>query len=218
MMPDRIKAVLVEDHTIVREGLRPLLEGQGIAVIGEAGDGLEAVRIAKELNPQIIIMDVVLPRLGGIEATRRILKGRPDIKVIMLTIHDEPQFIYKSLEAGAKAYLVKEAPLGELMNAIKAVMKGETYLSSNFPPGVLETYAKMARRGKKADEFSQLTRREREILQYIAEGFTSPEIAKTLFISKKTVENHRANIMEKLDIHDTAGLVRYAIKIKLVET
>ena len=217
-MPDRIRAVIVEDHTIVREGLRPLLEGQGIAVIGEAGDGLEAVKIAKELCPQIVIMDVALPRLGGIEATRRILKGKPDIKVIMLTIHDEPQFVFKSLEAGAKGYLVKEAPLGELMNAIKAVMKGETYLSSNFPPGVLESYVKMVRRGKKADEFSQLTRREREILQYIAEGFTSPEIAKTLFISRKTVENHRANIMEKLDIHETAGLVRYAIKIKLVET
>jgi DNA-binding NarL/FixJ family response regulator len=217
-MPSRIRAVLVEDHTIVREGLRPLLEGQGIEVIGEAGDGLEAVKIAKELGPQIVIMDVALPRLGGIEATRRILKGKPETKVIMLTIHDEPQFVYKSLEAGAKAYLVKEAPLGELMNAIRAVMKGEIYLSSNFPPGVLESYVKMVRRGKKADEFSQLTRREREILQYIAEGFTSPEIAKTLFISRKTVENHRANIMEKLDIHDTAGLVRYAIKIKLVET
>jgi DNA-binding NarL/FixJ family response regulator len=217
-MPSRIKAILVEDHTIVREGLRPLLEGRGIEVIGEAGDGLEAVKIAKELNPQIVIMDVALPRLGGIEATRRILKARPDIKVVMLTIHDEPQFVYKALEAGAGGYLVKEAPLDELMNAIKAVMRGETYLSTNFPPGVLESYVKMVRRGKKADEFSQLTRREREILQYIAEGYTSPEIARILFISKKTVENHRANIMEKLDIHDTAGLVRYAIKIKLVET
>jgi DNA-binding NarL/FixJ family response regulator len=217
-MPNRIKAILVEDHTIVREGLRPLLEGRGIEVIGEAGDGLEAVKIAKELNPQIVIMDVALPRLGGIEATRRILKARPDIKVVMLTIHDEPQFVYKALEAGAGGYLVKEAPLDELMNAIKAVMRGETYLSTNFPPGVLESYVKMVKRGKKADEFSQLTRREREILQYIAEGYTSPEIARILFISKKTVENHRANIMEKLDIHDTAGLVRYAIKIKLVET
>lgn len=217
-MPNRIKAVLVEDHTIVREGLRPLLEGRGIEVIGEAGDGLEAVKIAKELNPQIVIMDVALPRLGGIEATRRILKAKPDIKVVMLTIHDEPQFVYKALEAGAGGYLVKEAPLDELMNAIRAVMRGETYLSTNFPPNVLESYVKMVRRGKKADEFSQLTRREREILQYIAEGYTSPEIARILFISKKTVENHRANIMEKLDIHDTAGLVRYAIKIKLVET
>ena len=217
-MADKIRIVVVEDHTIVREGLRPLLEGRGVEVIGEAGDGLEAVKIVKELAPQVVIMDVGLPRLGGIEATRRIVKGNPDMKVIMLTIHDEPQYVFKSLEAGAKGYLVKEAPLEELMTAIHAVLRGETYLSSNFPPGLIESYVKMVKRGKKADEFSQLTRREREILQYIAEGHTSPQIAKTLFISKKTVENHRANIMEKLDIHDTAGLVRYAIKIKLVET
>ncbi|MFA4948490.1 MAG: response regulator transcription factor [Candidatus Krumholzibacteriia bacterium] len=217
-MADRIRIVIVEDHTIVREGLRPLLEGRGIEIVGEAGDGLEAVKLAKELVPQVVIMDVALPRLGGIEATRRIVKASPDMKVIMLTIHDEPQYVFKSLEAGAKGYLVKEAPLEELMTAIKAVMRGETYLSSNFPPGLIDSYVKMAKRGKKADEFSQLTRREREILQHIAEGQTSPQIAKLLFISKKTVENHRANIMEKLDIHDTVGLVRYAIKIKLVET
>jgi DNA-binding NarL/FixJ family response regulator len=217
-MADKIKVVIVEDHTIVREGLRPLLEGKGVEVIGEAADGLEAVRLVKELAPQVVIMDVALPRLGGIEASRRIVKGNPDMKIIMLTIHDEPQYVFKSLEAGARGYLVKEAPLEELMTAIKAVIKGETYLSSNFPPGLIESYVKMVKRGKKADEFSQLTRREREILQYIAEGNTSPQIAKMLFISKKTVENHRANIMEKLDIHDTAGLVRYAIKIKLVET
>lgn len=208
----------MEDHTIVREGLRPLLEGRGVEVIGEAGNGLEAVEIAKKLAPQVVIMDVALPRLGGIEAARRIVRGDPDMKVIMLTIHDEPQYVFKSLEAGAKGYLVKEAPLEELMTAIKAVMRGETYLSSNFPPGLMDSYIRLAKRGKKADEFSQLTRREREILQYIAEGHTSPQIAKMLFISKKTVENHRANIMAKLDIHDTAGLVRYAIKIKLVET
>jgi len=198
--------------------LRPLLEGRGVEVIGEAGDGLEAVKIVKELAPQIVIMDVGLPHLGGIEATRRIMKANPEMKVIMLTIHDEPQYVFKSLEAGAKGYLVKEAPLEELMAAIEAVMRGETYLSSNFPPGLIDSYAKAVKRGKKADEFSQLTRREREILQYIAEGHTSPQIAKMLFISKKTVENHRANIMQKLEIHDTAGLVRYAIKIKLVET
>jgi two-component system response regulator NreC len=217
-MSDRIKVVLVEDHTIVREGLRPLLERRGIQVIGEAGDGLQAVKIVKELVPQLVIMDVALPRLGGIEATHRIVKSMPDAKVIMLTIHDEPQFVYKALEAGAKGYLVKETPFEELMTAIKAVMMGETYLSSNFPPGLIESYVRNMKRGKKTDEFSQLTRREREILGYIAEGYTSPQIAKMLFISKKTVENHRANIMEKLAIHDTAGLVRYAIKIKLVET
>jgi two-component system response regulator NreC len=215
---EKIEIVLVEDHTIVREGIRPLLEARGMHVIGEAADGLSAVRIVKELSPPIVIMDIALPRLGGIEATRRMLKSNPDTKVIMLTIHDEPQFVYMALEAGAKGYVVKEAPLEELMTAIKTVMRGETYLSSNFPPGLIESYVKMVKRGKKADEFSQLTRREREILGCIAEGYTSPQIAKMLYISKKTVENHRANIMEKLAIHDTAGLVRYAIKIKLVET
>jgi DNA-binding NarL/FixJ family response regulator len=215
---EKIRAVLVEDHTIVREGLRPLLEGKGVRVIGEAADGLEAVKIVKDLRPELVVMDVALPRLGGIEATRRILKFAPQTKVIMLTIHDEPQFVYKALEAGAKGFLVKEAPLEELIAAIKAVLRGERYLSSNFPKGIMESYVKMAKRGKRADEFSLLTRREREILQYIAEGATSPEIAKMLYISKKTVENHRANIMKKLNIHDTAGLVRYAIKIKLIET
>ncbi|MCX5752657.1 MAG: response regulator transcription factor, partial [Candidatus Krumholzibacteria bacterium] len=140
-MAERIKVVIVEDHTIVREGLRPLLEGRGVEVIGEAGDGLEAVKIVKDLAPQVVIMDVALPRLGGIEATRRIVKGNRDMKVIMLTIHDEPQYVFKSLEAGAKGYLVKDAPLEELMTAIKAVMRGETYLSSNFPPGLIESYA-----------------------------------------------------------------------------
>jgi len=216
-MANRIRVVLAEDHTIVREGLKPLLEGKGIDVVGEAGDGQTAVKLAKELVPDIVIMDIALPQLGGIEAARRIVRGIPDIKVIMLTIHDEPPFVYKSLEVGAKGYLVKETPFEELLTAIKAVMNGETYLSTNFPPAMLAAYEKMVKRGKKVDDFSHLTRREREILQYIAEGYTSPQIAKKLYLSKKTVENHRANIMQKLSIHDTAGLVRYAIKIGLVE-
>lgn len=217
-MAERIKVFLVEDHTIVREGLKPLLEGKGIHVIGEAGDGLQAVRMARDLKPDVVIMDIGLPHLGGIEAARRIVKGSPGTKVIMLTIHDEPPFVFKSLEAGVKGYLVKDAPLEELLGAIRIVMKGETYLSSNFPPGLIESYERMVKRGKSIDGFSQLTRREREILQHIAEGYTSPQIAEILYISKKTVENHRANIMGKLNIHDTAGLVRYAIKIGLVET
>jgi DNA-binding NarL/FixJ family response regulator len=216
-MADRIRVVLAEDHTIVREGLKPLLEGRGIDVVGEAWSGQEAVNLARKLTPDIVIMDVALPQLGGIEAARRIVKSVPNAKVIMLTIHDEPPFVYKSLEVGAKGYLVKEVPFDELMSAIQAVMRGETYLSTNFPPAMLEAYDKMVKRGKKIDDFSQLTRREREILQHIAEGYKSPQIAKMLFISKKTVENHRANIMAKLNIHDTAGLVRYAIKIGLVE-
>jgi two-component system response regulator NreC len=216
-MLDRLRTILVEDHTIVREGLRPLLEGRGVVIVGEAGDGLQAVKLAKEEKPDLVIMDLMLPRLSGIEAARRIRKSLPNVKIIMLTIHDEPPFVFKSLEAGANGYLVKESPLDELIAAIRAVMSGETYLSSNFPRTLLGSYAKHRQRGKKTDEFALLTKREREILQYIAEGYTSPRIAQTLFISRKTVENHRANIMEKLNIHDTAGLVRYAIKIGLVE-
>lgn len=217
-MAQTINVLLAEDHTIVREGLKPLLEGRGVHVIGEAVDGLQAVRMAKDLKPDIMLMDIGLPHLGGIEAVRRIMKSNPSAKIIVLTIHDELPFVFKSLEAGAKAYLVKDAPLEELLNAIHAVMRGETYLSSNFPRNLLDSYRRMLKRGKKDDDFSQLTRREREILQHIANGYTSPQIAQILYISKKTVENHRQNIMKKLSIHDTAGLVRYAIKIGLVET
>jgi DNA-binding NarL/FixJ family response regulator len=216
-MLDRIRAILVEDHTIVREGLRPLLESRGIRIVGEAGDGLEAVKLAKECKPELIIMDLMLPRLGGIEAARRIHKLLPAAKIIILTIHDEPPFVYKALDAGANGYLVKESPFDELIEAIEKVMRGETYISSNFPETLLNSYGKHKKRGKKADDFALLTKREREILQYIAEGYTSRRIAQTLFISRKTVENHRANIMAKLNIHDTAGLVRYAIKIGLVD-
>jgi two-component system response regulator NreC len=210
--------LLVEDHTIVRQGIRRLLEERGIEVVGEAQNGRQGVKMAKELEPDIVIMDISLPLLGGIDATRKIRKEMPDTKVIMLTIHSEESYIYKALDAGANAYLAKETVADDLLSAISDVMNGKLHLSPNFSPRVIETYEKMVRTGKKVDEFSRLTKREREVLQLIAEGFTSKEIAEQLFISVKTVENHRANIMKKLEIHDTAGLVRYAIKIGLVDS
>ena len=216
---DKIKVLLVEDHAIVRQGLRRLLEEEGLVVAGEAADGREAVKLAGELDPDIVIMDITMPRLGGIETTRKIRKTNPGIKVIMLTIHDEESFIYKSFDAGANGYMVKEKAMEDLLDAISTVMKGEIYLSPNFSTKVLESYHKLVKSGrKKVDDFSRLTNREREILQLIAEGNTSKEIANLLYISGKTVENHRANIMKKLDIHETAGLVRYAIKIGLVDS
>jgi DNA-binding NarL/FixJ family response regulator len=218
-MPDRMMVLLVEDHAIVRQGLRRLLEERGLVVAGEASDGRQAVKMARELDPDIVIMDITLPRLGGIEATRKIRKMNPDTKVIMLTIHDEESFIYKSLDAGANGYMVKDKATDDLLDAIDTVMRGEVYLSPNFSPKVLESYRKLSKSGrKKIDDFSRLTNREREILQLIAEGYTSKEIANMLFISVKTVENHRANIMSKLDIHETAGLVRYAVRIGLVDS
>jgi len=210
--------LLVEDHTIVRQGLKRLLEERGITVVGEAGDGYQAVRVAKEKHPDIVIMDISLPKLGGIDATRRIKKELPGTKVLMLTIHSEENYIFKSLDAGASGYLLKDTVADELVNAIEVVERGEIFVSSSIPPRVVDEYREMVRKGKKIDEFSKLTNREREVLKLISEGYTSKQIAEMLFISVKTVDNHRANIMNKLDIHDTAGLVRYAIRIGLVDS
>ncbi len=217
-MATNIRVLLVEDHTIVRQGLKRLLEEREVAVGGEAQDGSEGGKGARELKPDIVIMDISMPHLGGIEATRRIRKSLPDTKVIMLTIHMEENYIYKSLEAGANGYMLKDTAADDLLKALDVVLEGEIFLSPKFSPKVLETYRKMVRSGKKVDEFSQLTNREREILQLIAEGYTSKEIAGMLFISIKTVDNHRTNIMNKLDIHDTAGLVRFAIRIGLIDS
>jgi len=215
---DKIRVLLVEDHTIVRQGLRRLLEERGVEVVGEAEDGRKGFEMARELKPDVVVMDISMPRLGGIEATRRISKEAPGIKVIILTIHFDESYIFKALDAGAVAYLVKETASEDLHEAIETVLKGETYFSPKIPPKVIKSYKKMVKLGKKVDEFSRLTNREREILQLIAEGYTSKQIGEMLYISDKTVENHRANIMSKLDIHDTAGLVRYAVKIGLVDS
>ena len=211
------KVLLVEDHTIVRQGLRRLLEERGIEVVGEAGDGLKAVRMARELHPDFVIMDISLPKMSGIDATRKIKKEAPDVKVLMLTIHSEESYILKALNAGASGYLLKDTVADELVNALEAVEKGDLFMSSSIPREVIEEYRRMVRKGKKIDEFSRLTNREREILKLISEGYTSKQIAEMLYISVKTVDNHRANIMNKLNIHDTAGLVRYAIRIGLVD-
>jgi len=215
---DNIRVLLVEDHTIVRQGLRRLLEEKGVEVVGEAEDGRMGLEAARNLEPDVVVMDISMPRLGGIEATRRIRKELSGTKVIILTIHLDENYIFKALDAGANAYLVKETASEDLYEAIEAVMRGETYFSPKIPPKVIKSYKKMVRSGKKVDEFSRLTNREREILQLIAEGYTSKQIGEMLYISDKTVENHRANIMGKLDIHDTAGLVRYAIRIGLVDS
>jgi len=214
----QVKIVLVEDHTIVREGFRKILEDVNHEIVGEADNGRDAVTIIGKSRPDLVIMDIGLPKLRGIETTRKVKKAHPEIKVIMLTIHTNETYVYESLDAGADGYLVKDTASEDLLDAISAVMSGEMYISSNFPEDVMVNYKKLKKSGKNADEFSRLTKREREILQYIAEGLTSQKIGEELFISKKTVENHRANIMNKLNIHETAGLVMYAVKIGLVDS
>ncbi len=214
----QIRIVLVDDHAIVREGFRKILESEGYEIVGETDNGRDAVGIVDKTDPDLVIMDIGIPKLRGIETTRKIKELHPAVKVIMLTIHTNETYVYESLDAGADGYLVKDKASKDLLEAINIVTGGDTYISSNFPEDVMANYKKLKKSGKKADEFSRLTKREREILQYIAEGLTSQKIGEELFISKKTVENHRANIMNKLNIHETAGLVMYAVKIGLVDS
>ena len=216
-MKTKIRVLLAEDHTMFRQGVRMLVEEESIEVVGEVDNGQDAISKAIELLPDVVIMDISMPIMRGIEATSRIKKDVPGTKVIILTIHNEENYLFGALDAGADGYVVKGEDVNVLLKAVKTVMEGEFYLSTEVPADALEKYEKHKKSGKKTDEFSRLTNREREILQLIAEGYTSKMIGEKKFISVKTVENHRANIMNKLGIHETAGLVRYAIQIGLVD-
>lgn len=216
-MKDKVRVLLAEDHTMFRQGVKRLVEEESIEVIGEVDNGQDAISKAIELLPDVVIMDISMPIMRGIEATSRIKKDAPATKVIILTIHNEENYLFGALDAGADGYVVKGEDVNVLLKAVETVMDGEFYLSAEVPSDALEKYEKHKKSGKKTDEFSRLTNREREILQLIAEGYTSKMIGEKKFISVKTVENHRANIMNKLDIHETAGLVRYAIQIGLVD-
>lgn len=213
----RIRVLLADDHTIVRQGLRRLVEEQAIEVVGEAEDGADALAKTLELKPDVVIMDISMPLMRGIEAMRRIKREAPGTKIIILTIHGEENYLFEALDAGADGYVVKGADVAILMQAIEKVLAGEFFLSPEIPPAALEHYRAVVGSGKRSEKFGRLTLREREILQLIAEGFTSREIAEKKFISVKTVENHRANIMNKLNIHETASLVLYAVQIGLVD-
>jgi two-component system response regulator NreC len=216
-MKNKVRVLLAEDHKMVRQGVRMLMEAENIEVIGEVDNGQDAISKAIDLSPDVVIMDISMPIMRGIEATSRIKKDVPGTKVIILTIHNEESYLFGALDAGADGYVVKGDDVDILLQAIETVMKGEFYLSTEVSADALEKYEKHRKTGKTPDEFSRLTNREKEILQLIAEGYTSKTIGEKKFISVKTVENHRANIMNKLGIHETAGLVRYAIQIGLVD-
>ena len=217
---DKTKVLLAEDHTIVRKGLRSLLDKEtGIEVVGEAEDGREAIVKAKKLHPDIVVMDIAMPGLNGLEATRQIKKRFSDIKIIILTMHANEEYILQSLKAGASGYLVKKAAPAELISAINAVHKGHSFLSPSISRMVIDEYIRRSKEISEGEEgFEQLTVREREVLQLIAEGRKTREIAELLYISIKTVETHRAHIMNKLDIHSTAELTRYAIRKGIISS
>jgi DNA-binding NarL/FixJ family response regulator len=209
----------VDDHGLVRAGIRALLESlDGIQVLEEADDGREALRLIELHRPDIVLMDIAMSGLNGLEATKRIHRDFPNTQVIILSMHANEEYVLQSLRAGAAGYLLKDAGTVELEIAIKAVAGGETYLSPPVSKHVISDYVRRMSAGEQETQstLDRLTLRQREILQLIAEGQTTQEIARLLNIGVKTVETHRMQLMERLDIHDIAGLVRYAIRVGLV--
>lgn len=209
----KIRVFLAEDHTIVRKGIRSLLDGQpGVEVIGEAANGREAVEQVAKLQPDIVLMDITMPELNGLEATRRIKKDHPHIKVLVLTMYTNEEYIHQLLQAGASGYLDKHTAPNELLSAIMAVSQGNPYLSPSISKTIIEEYLRQADEAHLEDDFDKLSSREREVLQLLAEGDSYKDVAKKLHISEKTVGVHRVNIMEKLNLSNSTELVKYAIR------
>lgn len=223
MTPGPVRVLLAEDHKLVRAGIRALLQTlPGVEVVAEAGDGREALRLAEAHRPDIVFMDIAMSGMNGLEATTRIARDLPGTRVIILSMHASEEYVLQALRAGASGYLLKDAGTAELELAVTAVARGETYLSPAISKHVIDDYMRRVSGGQ-ADAFSnnpfnKLTPRQREILQLIAEGHTMQDIARILSISLKTVETHRAQLMERLGIYDVPGLVRYAIRIGLVSS
>lgn len=210
-----IRVLVADDHALVRAGLVALLRGlPGVEVVAEAGDGREAVTLAAQKRPDVALLDVAMPGLNGLDATARIRREAPTVRVVILSMHATEAYALEALRAGASGYVLKGAPPAELEMALQAVMRGETFLSPAMSRHLVEDFRRRA--GGEAGAGPTLTPRQREILQLIAEGQTTKEIARRLSISVKTVETHRAQLMERLGIHDLAGLVRYAIRTGLV--
>lgn len=209
----RIKILLAEDHTIVRKGIRSLLDEEAdIEVVGEAADGHEALEKVERLSPDIVLMDSTMPILNGLEATRQITKRFPQVKVLVLTMHTNEEYVFQFLQAGAVGYLVKQAAPKELISAIEAVYQGDYFLSPAISKTVIEEYVRQVKTTDKDDPYEQLTDREREVMQLIVEGFSNREIAERLHISLKTAGVHRINLMHKLNIHNLTELTKYAIR------
>ncbi len=211
------RVLLADDHALVRAGIRALVQNlAGIEVVAEAADGRDALALIETHQPDVVLMDISMAGLNGLETTARVAKDYPSVRVIMLSAHATEEYVCQALRAGAAGYLLKDAGTAELELAIKAVARGETYLSPAVSKHVIANYVR--RVGGESGSLELLTPRQREILQLIAEGQTTKEIARTLHISAKTVETHRLQLMERLDIHEVAGLVRYAIRVGLIKT
>jgi DNA-binding NarL/FixJ family response regulator len=211
------RVLLVDDHTILREGVRALLADEpDIVVVGEAGDGEEAVEKVETLHPDIVLMDMVMPRMNGLEATDHIKRRHPEVKVLILSMYDDDEYVQQVIQAGASGYLLKGMAADDLITAIREVQAGSSFLNPAIAAKLIEDYVRRVRSDGGAGGEELLTAREREVLKLIAEGNTNQEIADVLCLSRKTVESHRANIMRKLGLHDVTELVKYALRTGLI--
>lgn len=208
-MPTRV--LLADDHALVRQGLKSLLERAGFQVVAEAADGREAIRLLEQCHPDAVVMDISMPLLNGVDAAREIRKSSPKTKVILLTQHSEDVYVSEAIESGVHGYVLKSQASGDLVSAIQEACAGRVYLSPGVSQAVVSAY-----RARSEKSLDPLTSRERQVLQLIAEGKSTKDIASLLYISVKTAESHRTRLMQKLDIHETASLVRYAIRRGLV--
>ncbi|MGB3702838.1 MAG: response regulator transcription factor [Anaerolineales bacterium] len=212
-----IRVLLADDHTILREGIRALIEDQeDMEVVGEAENGQATVKMVAQLLPDVVVMDIAMPLLNGLEATRQIRRDFPQVKVLILTMHENEEYIRQVLTAGALGYVLKDAAARDLLGAIRTVYQGEAVLSPAITRLVIEDYLRWGDI-RPEDTTNGLTAREREVLQLIAEGYTSKEIAGILSLSVKTVQSHRTNLMNKLDLHDRGELIKYAIQKKIID-
>ena len=216
-VPLKARVLLADDHTVVRRGLRLVLDSEpDLEVVAEAGDGAEAVRRGLDDDIDLAVLDVSMPRLTGLQAAAELSRRRPDLRMLILSMHDNEQYFFEALKAGASGYVLKSVADRDLVEACRATLRGEPFLYPRAVASLIRDYLERARAGQEAPE-DPLTPRELEIVKLIAEAFTSEQIGKTLFISRKTVERHRANIMEKLGMRDRVELTRYAIRRGLVE-
>jgi two-component system, NarL family, response regulator NreC len=213
----QIRILLADDHNVMRKGLRLLLENESdFTVVGEAADGRQAVAKAEETKPDVAVLDIAMPNLSGIEAAQRIISASPNTAVVILSMHSDESYVLRALKAGAKGYLLKDSAEGDLIAAIRAVCQGKTFFSPEISKMLVEDYIREIRTRGVDDSYELLTSREREILQLSAEGKTNKEIAASLNLSPYTVETHRRNLLEKLDLHSAADLILYAVRKRVI--
>ena len=212
-----VRILIADDHGIVRKGLRLQLEQQeGFEVVGEAVDGREAVRLAEELKPEVVIIDIAMPNLNGIQATAQMVKRNPGLGVIILSMHSDESYLTRALHAGAKGYLLKDSADVDLYRAVEVVAKGKPFFSPAIANTLLEDYMRQLQQRGLQDSYDLLTDREKEVLQLLAEGKSNKEVASALDLSTATVETHRTHIMQKLDLHSAAEIVLYAVRKKII--